>query len=150
VIRRYLAVTLLAGCMSCTLSVSAGEDPRVTNISRETLEIESNAGFAHVRSINAPQRTVVPAAIGQEHLKAAGTRLQVIGSISDRSVGAILSQVHEQFGKRAARYTKVTGDEQYAVVELGDRERDPCCFGTLLFSNRQTKWILVTEFVLSH
>jgi hypothetical protein len=150
VITRFLAVTLIAGGLSFTLPVRAGEEPQVTNLSRETREMESEIGFAHVRSINAPKRTVAPTTIGQEHLKAAGKDLQVIGSISDLSVSAILSQIHQQFGKRAARHTKVTGDEQYAVVDLGDRKRDPCCFGTLLFSKRQSEWVLVTEFVLSH
>jgi hypothetical protein len=148
VIARFLKIVLVAVCTVCTPLVRAGEDPKSTKTSRETREVEGNTGFAHVKNIHAPKRVVVPTAIGQEHLKAAG--LEVIGTISDGSVGLILSQVHEQLGERAARETKITGDEQYAVVELGNRERDACCFGTFLFANRQAKWVLVTEYVMSH
>ena len=150
VIARLATVFLVALCISSALIVQASDDPKVTDSSRDNREAESRAAFAHVRKIHAPQRNLKPEDIGQQHLASSGKELLVIGSISDRSVGVILSQVNQHAGKRVARDMKVTGDEQYAVVEIGNRERDPCCFGTLLFANHKAAWVMVADTWMSH
>jgi hypothetical protein len=73
-------------------------------------------------------------------------RAQFVGSISDPDVRTLLGRIDE----RVMDATKVTGDERFAIVQLGDPENDPCCTTTILFENRNGVWTLVADIWQSH
>jgi len=72
--------------------------------------------------------------------------ISIIGTLSNQQARAILELV----GEGVVETTKVTGDEQFAVVQLGDPQHDPCCITTVLFERRDGIWINLGAITQSH
>ena len=144
VIARVVTLCLIATSTLPVLATDLFDGPAVTvpSGSREGNESEIKAGYERVSKIKSPERTVaVESLVG---------KLVVVGSITDQSVREILAQVYGPHRWKDNRRTKVAGDDRYAIVTIGDRERDPCCFGTLLFANRNSAWVLMDDVWISH
>jgi hypothetical protein len=147
--RSTILYLILAGIFT-SFGLSAADDLPVTKGSPESREEEARIGFKHVQKIHAPERTITGDSPGRSDKGAHGAIVVVIGSIEDHSVREILTKVREQLGERANRETRVTGDERYAIVKLGNREKDPCCFSEFLFANHEAKWVLLHDIWISH
>ena len=148
---RSMTLCLVVIGTFASFDLGAAEDSAIPEMSRESREKEAQEGFRHVRKISAPERTITADSPGRPDAAARGKKVVVIGSIADHSAREILSKVSEQFGKRAAnREARVTGDERYAIVELGNRKKDPCCFSKFLFAKHETTWVLLDDIWVSH
>jgi hypothetical protein len=150
VIARNITLCLFVIGTFISSNLRAAEATAGTKSSRESREEEAQKGFAHVRIIHAPERTIMAESPETSGEAGRGTKVVVIGSIADRSTREILSRVRAQLGKRANRETRVTGDEHYAIVALGDTEKDPCCFSTFLFGKHEATWVLLKGTWISH
>ena len=149
-IARHITLCLFVIGTFASFDLGAAEATAVTKSSRENREVEVQKGFAHVWKIHAPERTITAEGLGPSDEAARGAKVIVIGSIADQSTREILSKVREQLGKRANRETTVTGDESYAIVALGNKEKDPCCFSTFLFGKHEATWLLLKDTWISH
>jgi hypothetical protein len=150
VVPRFLALWLIACSVLRVQAADAARDPQGIEESRESRRAEVDAGFRHVGTIHRPEREIAASKIGQPYLTAASPKILVVGSISDAQIASMLAHIHQQYGDRAKRVTRVTGDDKYAVVELGDRKLDVCCFATFLFANRNANWVMLTAVSMSH
>jgi hypothetical protein len=147
---RILTLRLATGALVASFCVNAAEDPATAAAARASRKEESRVAYGHVSKIDAPIRTVDSLKLGGQHVTAAKATLVVIGSVTDRSLREILAQLQEHIGKPINRKVKVTGDEQFAVVDLGDREEDPCCFLTATFANHKGTWAILDSVLISH
>lgn len=128
------AVWLAAAWLSTSLAAQEGREEIVRR------------GYEHTRKITTPIRKLSAEQITIQHLMASGSDVLVIGSISDWSLRAIFVQ----FEERGQRVTKVTGDEKFAFLEIGDPEQDSCCFTTILFANQDGRWFILRGSWRSH
>jgi hypothetical protein len=152
VIARVVTLCLIATSTLPVLATDLFGGPAVTvpSGSREGNESEIKAGYERVSKIKSPERTVAAESLGLPLGTVAVGKLVVVGSISDQSVRGILAQVRGPLRWKDNRHIQVAGDDRYAIVTIGDRERDPCCFGTLLFANRNAAWVLLDDVWVSH
>jgi hypothetical protein len=147
---RILALRLAAGVLLASCFVNAAEDPATTATARANRKEEVRLAYGHVSQIHGPVRMVDALKLGGQHVSAAAAKLVVTGGVTDKSLGEILAQVRGLIGKQINRKTKVTGDEKFAVVELGDREKDPCCFLTVTLANHAGTWGILENVLMSH
>jgi hypothetical protein len=144
VVARFPIVGL---CIACLVSPPsfASEDAVVATSVRDQLAASVGPGYAHVAKIERPLRHVTGRVLGSPTLAPTAT-IAVIGTLSDQQVRAILELVGD--GSREA--TRVTGDHEFAVVQIGDPQRDPCCTTTVLFENRGGTWTNLGAVTQSH
>jgi hypothetical protein len=72
--------------------------------------------------------------------------IPIVGNLTNLDVLSILKLVEEG----VMDTTKVTGDQVFAVVQLGDPEHDPCCTTTVLFEKRSGVWTNLGAIMQSH
>jgi hypothetical protein len=142
---RFAVACLLAACTFGPSDACSEDEPVVTGI-RDQLRASIGPGYEHVRAIHSPTRRVAVEQLGNPGRAKAGTMISIIGTLSDQQARAILELV----GDGVLETTKVTGDQQFAVVQLGDAERDPCCTTTVLFENRDGIWTNLGAIWQSH
>jgi len=149
---RLVTLCLIAASTLPALATDLAGAPAVTvqSGSREDNESEIKAGYERVQKIKSPERAIAAESLGMRLGTVAVGKLVVVGSITDQSVKEILAQAHGPGRWNYNRRIKVTGDDRYAMVTIGDRERDPCCFGTLLFAYRNANWVLLHDVWISH
>ncbi len=122
------------------------EDEPVVTGTRDKLVASIGPGFEHVGKIAGPVRRVTPAQLGDPRLTTRTTTIQVIGTLTDQQVHVILGLV----GEEVRDATKITGDQRFAVVQLGDPKNDPCCTSTVLFENQTGIWANLGTITQSH
>jgi hypothetical protein len=133
-------------------SADSNEDPKPADqgqellVPRLSLSAEVSQGYKHIREIAGPIRKVAAGQIGNAYLWESNAYITVIGTLSDVGVQTVLRLI----GERVLDATKVTGDEMYAVVQLGDPERDACCTTTILFGNQTGSWEQLADIWQSH
>jgi hypothetical protein len=149
VIARILTLCLIAGAPLADTYAQATGDAATRDL-REYRKEEGKKGFDHVAYIRGPMRIANARDFEGIYEAASDAKIIVIGSIADQTLTEVLSRMREHIGKRINRRTKVTADERYALVEIGDRKHDPCCFGTLLFANHAGTWVVLEDILVSH
>jgi uncharacterized protein (DUF39 family) len=138
---------LLATLTSLLITLPAPAQPTSTpDRTRDNFMVVVGEGYKHVREITGPMRKVTAGQIGSAYLRDSNAYITVIGTISDVGVQTALKLI----GERVLDATKVTGDEMYAVVQLGDPEHDACCTTTILFGNQSGSWKQLVEIWQSH
>jgi|SRR5882672_3658654 len=142
---RFAIACLLAACTFAPLDACSEEEPVVTGI-RDQLRASIGPGYEHVRAIQNPTRRVTVEQLGNPGRAKPGTMISIIGTLSDQQTRAILELV----GDGVVEATKVTGDQQFAVVQLGDPQHDPCCTTTVLFENLDGIWTNLGAIMQSH
>ncbi len=150
VFARILTLCLIAVAPLAAFSARAADNLPTTKTLREYRKEESKIGFDHMARIHGPIRIENGRDFKDAYEAASDAKIVVIGSMSDQALREILSRLRGHIGKRINRETKVTADGRYALVELGDRKHDPCCFGTLLFANHQGTWVVLEDILISH
>ena len=145
VVPRFATYWAAAICICGSLNVNADTGAQVV-ASENAKADDIQRGFAHVKRITAPKRAIGPEQIGGKY-QTTGTDVVVIGSISEASIRSILELIEE---RDVRRLKTITGDERYAVLEVGDRARDPCCFATALLAKRDGTWTILTGSRVSH
>jgi hypothetical protein len=141
-----LAVFCFLTACTVALSVAIAEDEPVVSGMRDQLRASIGPGYEHVRTIQRPTRRVAAEQLGNPNLAKPGAMISVIGTLSDQQIRAILELV----GEDVLETTKVTGDQKFAVVQLGDPQRDPCCTTTVLFENKEGIWTNLGAITQSH
>ena len=124
---------------------SVRDEPIVTGL-REKLIAGVIPGYAHVREIRQPIRRVNGEQIGAPNLLRPGAEISVVGPLTNQQVRSLLEMVEE----RVSDTTQVTGDQHFAVVQVGDPRRDPCCTATVLFENKDGVWTNQGTITQSH
>ena len=136
----------LVVCVVAASRVIASEEPTVVAGVRDQIIASIGPGYAHVAKVERPIRRVTGQALGSPNLIKPTTIISVIGTLTDQQVRTILGLV----GDGVMETTKVTGDQEFAVVQLGDPQRDPCCTTTVLFENRVGIWTNLGAITQSH
>lgn len=119
-----------AGALASS-GVLGGEEPVVAGI-RDQLVAQVRPGHEHALRIREPVRRVTTEQLGSAALTKPAAVIAIVGPLADSDVLAMLKLV----GRDVVDTTRVTGDQQFAVVQLGDPQRDPCCTATVLFSKK--------------
>lgn len=139
-------IGILAACVVTASQVTAIEQPAVVAGVRANVIESIGAGYAHVAKIDRPVRRLGGQALGNPDLIKPAATISVVGTLTDQQVRTILELV----GDGVLETTTVSGDQEFAVVQLGDPQRDPCCTTSVLFRNRGGKWTNLGAIIQSH
>jgi hypothetical protein len=123
----------------------AGDEPVVAGL-RARLTDCFRPAYEHVAAIHGPVRRVTAGQLKTMRLPRPDAAISVVGTLTDHEVHALLEVV----GDGVAEATRVTGDQRFAVVQIGDPRHDPCCTTTVLFENRSEAWTNLGAITSSH
>ena len=138
-------VFLLLACMPASRLALADSEPMVAGL-RDQLVDRVRPGYEHVRGIGHPVRRVTTEQLGSATWTKPGAVIAIVGPMTDRDVLSMLALVEQD----VMDTTKVTGDQEFAVVQIGDPQRDPCCTATVLFAKRNGAWTSLGAITRSH
>ena len=139
-------VGVLVACVVTASQAIADGQPAVVVGVRDQLVASIGRGYAHVAKIERPVRRLGGQALGSPSLIKPTATISVVGTLTDQQVRTILGLV----GDGVLETTKVTGDQEFAVVQLGEPQRDPCCTTTVLFESRGGNWVNLGAITQSH
>lgn len=142
--KRTLIFLCWAGMLASPVTL-ADDEPAVAGL-RDQLVAQLRPGHEHALRIREPVRRVTTEQLGSTALTRPAAMIDVVGPIADRDVLAMLKLVERD----VVDTTRVTGDQQFAVVQLGNPERDPCCTTTVLFTKRNGSWANLGAVTQSH
>ena len=143
---RFTVASALALLVVAAFDVAASDEPITVPGTREQLSASIGPGYSHVSKIRGPVRSVSSEQLGIPSLLRPGAAIAVVGPLEDAQVRLILERV----GTGVADATKVTGDQAFSIVQLGDPQHDPCCTTKVLFENRNGSWTNVGVITQSH
>lgn len=143
-VQRLIAGCALAACAAASPVAMAGDEP-VVGLRAQLID-RFRPAYEHVAAIQAPVRRVTAGELKTMRLPRPEAAISVVGTLTDRDLHALLEVV----GDGVAETTQVTGDQQFAVVQIGDPQHAPCCTTTVLFENRGGAWASLGAITRSH
>ena len=140
---RFTLISLAVACGLGPVLLCASEPA----IPRAQVEKRAALGYAHVRTIDGPSRSVAASDLLVAHLTRPGVVISVVGPLSNDDVVSLLQLLGFQPYPRSTRFS---GDGTFAILEIGDLAQDPCCVATILFEKRVGIWSMVHGTLRSH
>lgn len=141
-----LARMLICSASLLAPSVALADDEPTVAGPRDQLAARVRPGYEHVARIRQPVRQVTTEQLGSAALTRPAAVIVIVGPITDSDVLSVLKLVERD----VVDTTRVTGDQAFAVVQLGDPRRDPCCTTTVLFTRRDGSWTSLGAITQSH
>lgn len=142
--KRALVFLCWAG-MLVSARALADDEPVVAGL-RDSLVAQVRPGHEHALRIREPVRRVTTEQLGSAALTKPAAVIAIVGPITDSDVLSMLKLVERD----VVDTTRITGDQEFAVVQLGDPQRDPCCTTTVLFTRKNGSWANLGAITQSH